>query len=53
MSLYIRGIYCNDLEYVVQLNQQWAAVNGKTKNLLVIQSMRLVVSPDLLYKLES
>jgi hypothetical protein len=29
--LYIKGIYYNDLQSVVQLTQQWAAVNGKSK----------------------
>jgi hypothetical protein len=38
MSLYIEGIYCDDLQSVVQLTQQWAAVNGKSKYLAVAQS---------------
>ena len=38
MSLYIKGIYCDDLQSVVQLTQQWAAVDGKSKNLVVAQS---------------
>jgi hypothetical protein len=38
MLLYIKGIFCNDLQCVVQLTQQWAAVNGKSKNLVFIQS---------------
>ena len=38
MSLYIEGIYCDDLQYVVQLTQQWLAVNGNSKNLVVAQS---------------
>jgi hypothetical protein len=29
-SLYIQGIYCNDLQSVVQLTQQWAAGNEKS-----------------------
>ena len=38
MFLYIEGIYCDDLQSVVQLTQQWSAVNGKFKNLVVAQS---------------
>ena len=38
MFLYIKGIYWNDLQSAVQLTQQWAAVDGKTKNLVVSQS---------------
>jgi hypothetical protein len=38
MSLYIEGIYCDDLESVVQLTQQWSAVNGESMNLAVAQS---------------
>ena len=53
MSLYIEVIYCDDLKPVVQLTQQWSAVSEKSKNLVVAQSMRLVVSAGLLYKLES
>ena len=34
----IEGIYCDDLQSVVQLTQQWAAVDGKSKNLVVAQS---------------
>ena len=44
MSLYIEGIYCDDLQSIVQLPQQWAAVNGKSKNLVVSQSHGLAVS---------
>jgi hypothetical protein len=35
--MYIKGIYCNYLQPVVQLTQQWTAVNGKSKNLVVAQ----------------
>jgi len=38
MPLYIEGIYCEDLQSVVQLPQQWSAVNGKSKSLVVVQS---------------
>jgi hypothetical protein len=38
MSLYIEGIYCDDLKSVDQITQQWSAVNGKSKNLVVAQS---------------
>ena len=38
MSLSIEGSYCDDLQSVVQLSQQWSAVNGKSKNLAVAQS---------------
>jgi hypothetical protein len=38
MSLYIKGIYCDDIESAVQLTQQWAAVDGKSMNLVVSQS---------------
>jgi hypothetical protein len=38
MSLYIEVIYCDDLKPVVQLTQQWSAVNEKSKNLVVTQS---------------
>ena len=38
MSLYIKGFYCDDLQSIVQLMQQWAAVDGKSKNLVVSQS---------------
>jgi hypothetical protein len=36
ISLCIKGTYCNDLQSVVQLTQQWTAVNGKSKNLVVV-----------------
>jgi hypothetical protein len=36
--MYFKGMYCNDLQSAVQLTQQWAAVNGKFKNLVVSQS---------------
>jgi hypothetical protein len=39
MSLYIKGIDFDDLLSVVQLTQQWAAVNGKSKDLEVAQSL--------------
>jgi hypothetical protein len=38
MSLYTKRIYLDDLQSVVQLTQQWAAVNGKSENLVVSQS---------------
>jgi hypothetical protein len=38
MSLHIKGIYCDDLQAVVQLTQQWVAVDGTAKNLVVAQS---------------
>ena len=38
MSLYIKGIYCSDLHFVVQLNQPQAAVKGKSKSLVAAQS---------------
>ena len=38
MSLYTKRIYLDDLQSVVQLTQQWAAVNGKSKDLAVAQS---------------
>ena len=38
MSLFIKGIYCNDLQSIVQLTQQWAVVNEKTKDQVVAQS---------------
>ena len=40
MSLYIEGIYCDDLQSVIQLTQQWSAVDGKSKDLVVAQSPR-------------
>jgi hypothetical protein len=52
MSLYIKGIDWNDFQSVVQLTQQWAAVSGKSKNLVVAQSHE-AVSAGLLYKLKS
>jgi hypothetical protein len=48
MSLSIEGIYCDDLQSVVQLPQQWSALNGKSKDLVVAQSTRLVVLARLL-----
>jgi hypothetical protein len=38
MTLNIEGIYCDDLEFVVQLTQQRSALNRKVKNLVVAQS---------------
>jgi len=38
MSLNIKGNYCNNLQSAVQLTQQWAAVDGKSKDLVVAQS---------------
>jgi hypothetical protein len=51
-----KGNYWNDLQSAVQLTQQWEAVNGTPKNLVVSDSSvpkRLGVSAGLLYKLES
>ena len=41
MSLYIKGIYCDDLESAVQLTQQQAAVNGKSKDPVAAQFHRV------------
>ena len=38
MSLYVKGIYWNDLQSAVQPTQQWAAMDGKSKNLVVAHS---------------
>ena len=38
MPLYIKGICCDDLQSIVQQTQQWAAMEGKSKNLVVAQS---------------
>jgi hypothetical protein len=38
MSLYTKGICCDDLQSVVQLTQQRSAVDGKSKDLVVFQS---------------
>jgi hypothetical protein len=38
MPLYIKGICCDDLQSIVQLPQQWSAVNGKPKYLVVASS---------------
>ena len=38
MSLFIEGIYCDDFQSGVQLPQQWSAVSGKSKDLVVAQS---------------
>jgi hypothetical protein len=43
----------NDLQFAVQLAQQWASVNGQSKNLVVFRSTRVGVSAGLLYKLKS
>jgi hypothetical protein len=37
-NVFIKGISYDDLQSVVQLPQQWSAVNGKSKNLVVAQS---------------
>jgi hypothetical protein len=37
MYLCIEGIYCDDLQSVIQLIQQQLAVNGKSKSLVVAQ----------------
>lgn len=37
MSFYIKGVYGNYLQSVVQLTPQWGAVNRKSKNLNVAQ----------------
>ena len=36
--LYIKWIYWNDLQSAVELSQQWTAMSGKSKNLVVAQS---------------
>ena len=38
MSLYIEGMYCDDLQSVVQLPQQCSAVHGKSRDLAVAQA---------------
>jgi hypothetical protein len=38
LFLYIKGIYYNEFQSAVQLPQQLAAVNEKSKNLVVVQS---------------
>jgi hypothetical protein len=38
ISLYFEGICCDYLQSVIQLSQQWSAVNGKSKNIVVTQS---------------
>jgi hypothetical protein len=40
MSLYIEEIYFDNVQSVVQLTQQWVAVVGKSKNLVVAQSQK-------------
>ena len=45
----VKGIYYHDLQSVVQLTQQWAAVNGKSRNLVVAQSHECVLAALLLY----
>lgn len=47
------GVGVGIKESVVQLLQERSAVKGKSKNLVVAQSHRLVVSAGLLCKLES
>ena len=37
VRVFKKGICCDDLQSVVQLPQQWSAVNGKSKNLVVAQ----------------
>ena len=44
MSLYIEGIYCDNLQSVVQLAQQCAAVDGKSKNLVAVQFHKAIIS---------
>lgn len=39
LFIYSKGICCNDLQSVVQLPQHWAAGNGKSKSLVVAQSV--------------
>jgi hypothetical protein len=34
----IKGVYCDDLQPVVQLTQQWASVNVKSKSWIAAQS---------------
>ena len=38
LSLYIEVIYREDSQSVVQITQQWSAVNREAKNLVVAQS---------------
>lgn len=38
MSFCIEGTYYDDLQSAVQLPQQWSAVDGKAKNLVVAES---------------
>jgi hypothetical protein len=38
MSLYVKGICCDDLQPVVQVPLQWSAMDGKSKGLVVTQS---------------
>jgi hypothetical protein len=37
MSWFVKGIYCDNLQSIVQQTQQWAAMEGKSKNLVVAQ----------------
>ena len=48
MSLYVEGIYYNDLQSVVQLTQQWSAVNGKNESLVGVSMGTLVAQGALL-----
>lgn len=43
-SLYRKGIDQNDLQFVVQLVQQWLSTNKSSKNPVVVHSMRLMSS---------
>ena len=49
LSLYIEVIYREDSQSVVQITQQWSAVNREAKNLVVAQSHE-AVSTGLLQK---
>lgn len=42
MPLYIKGIYWDGIQFIVQLTQQWAALNGKPKNVVVTQSQEAI-----------
>lgn len=48
MFVYIKEIYCGDLQSVARHTQQWEAMDGKFKNLVAIQSLEAVVSAGLL-----
>jgi hypothetical protein len=43
----VKEIYSNGLQVVVQAAQQWLSINGRSKNPVVVQFMRLDVSAGL------